>query len=167
MAIVLRDQTALRAAPRDSAPQQAQLWQGEVVEVRGERLDYLQVWDHVRERGGFVRASQVHRSRLGAADAPGLLTLMAFTRQSSGQEALGIGLTAAYLQASASRPATRRTRPPRRRSLPTSKSRAGTVSTSRASSATAGCRFATTAMPSGASSRDPPSRCNRRAPCWR
>jgi len=99
MAIVLRDQTALRAAPRDSAPPQAQLWQGEVVEVRGERLDYLQVWDHVRERGGFVRASQVHRSRLGAADAPGLLTLIAFTRQSSGQEALGIGLTAAYLQA--------------------------------------------------------------------
>ena len=99
MAIVLRDQTALRAAPRDSAPQQAVLWQGEVLEVRGERLDYLQVWDHVRERGGFVRASQVHRSRLGAADAPGLLTLIAFTRQSSGSEALGIGLTAAYLQA--------------------------------------------------------------------
>jgi len=99
MAIVLRDQTALRAAPRDSAPQQAVLWQGEVLEVRGERLDYLQVWDHVRERGGFVRASQVHRSRLGAADAPGLLTLIALTRQSSGHEALGIGLTAAYLQA--------------------------------------------------------------------
>jgi hypothetical protein len=99
MAIVLRDQTALRAAPRDSAPQQAVLWQGEALEVRGERLDYLQVWDHVRERGGFVRASQVHRSRLGAADAPGLLTLIAFTRQASGNEALGIGLTAAYLQA--------------------------------------------------------------------
>ncbi|MGZ8260871.1 MAG: hypothetical protein ACXWUL_10025, partial [Caldimonas sp.] len=40
MAIVMRDQTALRAAPRDSAPQQAVLWQGEVIEVRGERLDY-------------------------------------------------------------------------------------------------------------------------------
>jgi hypothetical protein len=98
-AIVLRDQTALRAAPRDSAPQQAVLWQGEVLEVRGERLDYLQVWDHVRERGGFVRASQVHRSRLGAADASGLLTLVAFTSESAGSEALGIGLTAAYLQA--------------------------------------------------------------------
>jgi len=75
------------------------LWQGEALEVRGERLDYLQVWDHVRERGGFVRASQVHQSRLGAADAQSLLTLVAFTRQSSGNEALGIGLTAAYLQA--------------------------------------------------------------------
>ena len=99
MAIVLRDQTALRAAPRDSAPQQAVLWQGEALEVRGERLDYLQVWDPVRERGGFVRASQVHRSRLGAADAPALLTLVTFTRQSTGSEALGIGLVAAYLQA--------------------------------------------------------------------
>lgn len=99
MAIVLRDRTALRAAPRDSAAQQAVLWQGEVVEVRGERLDYLQVWDHVRERGGFVRASQVHRSRLGAAEAPGLLTLVAYTRESSGSESLGIGLSAAYLQA--------------------------------------------------------------------
>ena len=99
MALVLRDQTALRAAPHDSAPQQAVLWQGEALEVRGERLDYLQVWDPVRERGGFVRASQVHRSRLGAADAQSLLTLVAFTRQSSGSEALGIGLTAAYLQA--------------------------------------------------------------------
>ena len=100
MAIVLRDQTALRAAPRDSAPQQAVLWQGEVVEVRGERLDYLQVWDHVRERGGFVRASQVHRSRLGAADAPGAAGAGRASRASRpGSEALGIGLTAAYLQA--------------------------------------------------------------------
>jgi hypothetical protein len=98
-AIVLRDQTALRAAPRDSASPQALLWQGEVLEVRGERLDYLQVWDHVRERGGFVRASQVHRSRLDASDAAGLLALVDFTRESAGSEALGIALTAAYLKA--------------------------------------------------------------------
>jgi hypothetical protein len=98
-AIVLRDRTALRAAPRDSAAQQAVLWQGEALEVRGERLDYLQVWDPVRERGGFVRASQVHRTRLGAADATRLLTLLSFTRESAGSEALGIGLTAAYLRA--------------------------------------------------------------------
>ena len=98
-AIVLRDQTALRLAPHGSATQQAVLWQGEILEVRGERLDHLQVWDPVRERGGFVRASQVHRSRLGAADAPGLLALVAFTRESAGSEALGIGLAAAYLKA--------------------------------------------------------------------
>ena len=33
--------------------------------MRGERLDYLQVWDHRRERGGFVEASQVRRTALG------------------------------------------------------------------------------------------------------
>ena len=37
--IVVRDQTSLRAAPRDAAQQQALLWQGEVVEIRGERRD--------------------------------------------------------------------------------------------------------------------------------
>ena len=52
-AIVVQDQASLRAAPRDGAQQQTVLWQGEVLEVRGERLDYLQVWDHKRERGGF------------------------------------------------------------------------------------------------------------------
>ena len=66
-AIVVRDQTPLRAAPRDSAQQQAVLWQGEAVEVRGERMDYLQVYDHRRERGGFVRASQVRRVARHAA----------------------------------------------------------------------------------------------------
>jgi hypothetical protein len=99
VAIVLRDRTSLRAAPRDSAPQQAVLWQGELLEVRGERLDYLQVWDHARERGGFVHASQLHRSTLAEAEAPGLLALIAFTRDSVGREALGLGLTAAWLGA--------------------------------------------------------------------
>ena len=53
VAIVTQDQTALRAAPRDSAAQQAVLWQGDALEVRGRRLDYLQVYDHRRERAGF------------------------------------------------------------------------------------------------------------------
>jgi hypothetical protein len=99
MAIVATDQAQLRAAPRESAPAQAQLWQGEVLEVRGERLDYLQVWDHRRERGGYVRASQVRRTGLTAAEAPGLLAVLRFLRESPGAESLGIGLAAAYLQA--------------------------------------------------------------------
>lgn len=37
-AIVVQDQASLRAAPRDGAQQQASLWQGEVLEIRGERL---------------------------------------------------------------------------------------------------------------------------------
>ena len=98
-AIVTSDQAALRAAPRDSAQQQAQLWQGEMLEVRGERLDYLQVYDHKRERAGYVRASQVRRTSLAPAEAPELLSVLRFVQDRPGSEALGMGLAAAYLQA--------------------------------------------------------------------
>lgn len=98
-AIIIQDRVPLRAAPRDSARQHALLWQGEVVEVRGERMDYLQVYDHKRERGGFVRASQVHRTALTAAEAPELLSIVRFLRDTPGAEALGIGFAAAYIQA--------------------------------------------------------------------
>jgi hypothetical protein len=98
-AIVTSDQVALRASPRASAPVQAQLWQGEWLEVRGERLDDLQVWDPVRERGGYVKASQVRRSALTASDAPDLLAVLRFLRDAPGAESLGIGLAAGYLLA--------------------------------------------------------------------
>src|SRR5688500_4481442 len=98
-AIVTTDQAVLRASPREGAPQQAQLWQGEVLEVRGERLDYLQVWDHARERGGYVKASQVRRTALTPAEAPELLAVLRFIREAPGAESLGIGLAAAWLQA--------------------------------------------------------------------
>ena len=102
-AIVVQDQASLRAAPRDGAQQQASLWQGEVLEVRGERLDYLQVWDHKRERGGFIRAADVRRVALTEAEAPALLAVMRFVQETPGAEALGIGLAAAYLQAAPAR----------------------------------------------------------------
>ena len=38
-AIVVQDQASLRSALRQSAQQQTTLWQGEVLEVRGERMD--------------------------------------------------------------------------------------------------------------------------------
>ncbi len=98
-AMVIQDQAALRAAPRDSAQQQAMLWQGEVLEVRGERMDYLQVWDHKRERGGFIRAAQVRRSDLAASDANDLLGVARFVRDTPGAEAMGIGTVAAFLKA--------------------------------------------------------------------
>lgn len=98
-AIVATDAAVLRASPRDSAPQQAQLWQGEVLEVRGERLDYLQVWDPARERGGYVKASQVRRTALTANEAPDLLAVLRFLREAQGAESLGIGVAAAWLQA--------------------------------------------------------------------
>ncbi len=98
-AIVTANEASLRAAPRDSAQQQAQLWQGELLEVRGERMDYLQVYDHKRERAGFVRASQVRRTALSPSEAPELLSVLRFVASNPGNEALGIGLAAAYIKA--------------------------------------------------------------------
>ena len=83
-AIVAQDHTALRAGPRDSTPIQAVLWQGDALEVRGQRLDYLQVYDHRRERAGYVRASQVRTTRLGAEDAAELLSVLRFVRDLPG-----------------------------------------------------------------------------------
>jgi hypothetical protein len=98
-AIITRDRTSLRAAPRASAQQQALLWQGEMVEVRGERLDYLHVYDYKRERSGFVHASHARRIKLTTGEAPDLLAVVRFLRDTPGAEALGIGLTVAYIHA--------------------------------------------------------------------
>jgi hypothetical protein len=99
VAIVTQDQAPLRAAPRDSAAQQAVLWQGDALEVRGERLGYLQVYDHRRERSGYVLASQVRGNSLRPQEAPELLAVLRFVRDTPGAEALGIGYAAAYLKA--------------------------------------------------------------------
>lgn len=99
VAIVVGDQTALRPAPRDSAKPNALLWQGETLEIRGERLDYLQVYDHRIERGGFVSAKSVRRMSVEPANAPELLAVIRFLRDTAGSEALGIGYAALYIQA--------------------------------------------------------------------
>ncbi|BAL22553.1 hypothetical protein [Azoarcus sp. KH32C] len=99
IAIVTQDQAALRAAPRDSAAQQAVLWAGDSLEIRGEKGDYLQVYDHRRERAGYIPASQVRVQSLAPEAAPELLTVVRFLKDSAGSEALGIGYAAAYLKA--------------------------------------------------------------------
>jgi hypothetical protein len=99
VAIVIQDRTVLRATPRNSGQEQAVLWQGETVEVRAERLDYLQIYDHRRERAGFVRANQVRRVELTPEAAPELLSVVRFLRDTAGNEALGIALAAAYVEA--------------------------------------------------------------------
>lgn len=98
-AIVVLDSTALRAAARDSAQQQAVLWQGDVLEVRGQRMDFLQVYDHRRERAGFVRNAQVRVLSTQPDAAPDLLAVVRFLRDTPGAEALGIAYAAAYLKA--------------------------------------------------------------------
>jgi len=99
IAIVTQDQAAMRAAPKGSAQQHAQLWQGEALEIRGERMDWVQVYDYRRERGGYVRASQLKRVVLDAPEAPELLSVVRFVRDTPGLEALGIAFAAAYVQA--------------------------------------------------------------------
>lgn len=99
LALVAQDGVALRAGPRDAAPQQALLAAGDALEIRGERLDHLQVYDHRRERAGFVRAAQVRRIELSPAQAPQLLAVLRFLRDAPGSESLGIAYGAAYLRA--------------------------------------------------------------------
>jgi len=101
LAIVTQDQLPLRAAPRESAQAQAVLWQGDALEVRGSRGDFLQVYDHRRERAGYVRATRVRQVDLQPAAAPELLSVMRFLRDTPGAEALGISYGAAYLKAAA------------------------------------------------------------------
>lgn len=98
VAIVTHDRVVLRSAPRASAQVNATLWQGEALEVRGERLDWLQVYDYRRERGGFVRATQVRRLALTAEEAPELLAVVRFLRNVPRAETLGIALATLYLQ---------------------------------------------------------------------
>lgn len=98
-AIITQNQTALRAAPRDSAKQQAVMWQGEVVEIRGVRMDYLQVYDYKRERGGYIKADQVRLTKFAADEAPELLAGVRYTYNTLGAETLGIGYAAAYIKA--------------------------------------------------------------------
>ncbi len=99
VAIVTQDQATLRAGPTSASARQAVLWQGELLEIRGRRRDYLQVYDYRRERGGYVHADLVRVQPVTEAEAPQLLAVMRFLRDSPGFEALGIAYVAAYLRA--------------------------------------------------------------------
>lgn len=99
LAIVTEDQLALRAAPIDSAPQQAVLWAGDSLEIRGEQGDFLKVYDHRHERAGYVKTPAVRLQSMAPADAPELLAVVRFLRDTRGAEALGIAYGAAYLKA--------------------------------------------------------------------
>lgn len=98
-ALVTQDASALRAAPSGTATVQALLAPGDLVEVRGERLDFLQVYDHGRERAGYLRATQVRPLQTTPAEAPALLAVLRFLREQPGAESLGIAYAAAYLRA--------------------------------------------------------------------
>jgi len=99
LAIVVQDHAALRAAPSSGATELATLWQGDVLEVRGERPGYLKVYDYRRERGGYLKSEAARSIGLTEAEAPALLAVLRFLRDSPGAEALGVSYGAAYLKA--------------------------------------------------------------------
>ena len=99
LAIVVQDRTPLRAAPSVRATELTTLWQGEVLEVRDERAGYLKVYNYRRERGGYVKTEAVRAISLDESEAPALLAVLRFLRDSAGSEALGISYGAAYLKA--------------------------------------------------------------------
>ncbi len=99
LAIVVQDHAALRAAPRSGATELTRLWQGDVLEVRGEHAGYLKVYDYRRERGGYLREDAARQVDLAETAASDLLAVVRFLRESPGSEALGISYAAAYLKA--------------------------------------------------------------------
>lgn len=94
--LVLQEGAALRIAPKDGSPEQARLTRGEALELRGERLDWLQVWDYRRERGGFVRRSQLLQL---PSDRQALRAQLQLALPQEGQEGLALALGSAFVQA--------------------------------------------------------------------
>src|SRR4029077_16097218 len=79
VALVAEDPAILRNAPRDDAPAEASLWRGDWLEVRGESAGFLRVYDHRRERAGYVRPTQVRVYQMDqAATAPDLAAVVRF-----------------------------------------------------------------------------------------
>ncbi len=99
LAIVVQDHTALRAAPRSNSTELTELWQGDLLEIRGERAGFLRVYNPRNERGGYLRSESVRPLSFSETDAPALLAVLRFLRETPGSEALGISYGAAYLKA--------------------------------------------------------------------
>jgi hypothetical protein len=99
LAIVVQDHASVRAAPKSSATELTTLWQGDVLEIRGQSAGYLKVYNYRRERGGYLKSEAVRPVAFNEAHAPELLAILRFLRDTPGSEALGISYGAAYLKA--------------------------------------------------------------------
>src|SRR6185369_513463 len=98
-AIVTQDATPLRAAAKQTAAQQTMVYAGDLLELRGERQGWLQVYDYRHERPGYVRPWQVRAFPVDEKSAVELAAVIDFVRDQPGAESLGIGLVALYLRA--------------------------------------------------------------------
>jgi len=97
-AVVVGDHVALRATADRTAAQQAVLWKGDWLEVRGEKKGWLKVYDHRHERAGWIAAKAVKQIELEEASAPAVRAVVDFVRDTPGQESLGIAYAAIYLK---------------------------------------------------------------------
>jgi hypothetical protein len=97
-AVVAGDKVALRATPDRTGAQQAQLWKGDWLEVRGARKGWLQVYDHRHERPGWIAQQHVRVVELDDKAAPGLRAIVDFVRDQPGSESLGIAYAGLYMK---------------------------------------------------------------------
>ncbi len=69
------------------------------MEVRGQGAGFLKVYDHRRERPGYLKPSQVRVYALDEATVPELRAIVRFLREAAGSESLGIAYAALALKA--------------------------------------------------------------------
>lgn len=97
-AVIGGDHVVLRASPGRAAAQQAVLWRGDWVEVRGEQRGWLKVYDHRHERPGWLARPSARVVELDEKSAPVLRAVVEFLRDAPGSESLGIAYAALYMK---------------------------------------------------------------------
>jgi hypothetical protein len=97
-AVIAGDHVVLRASPSRTAAQQAVLWRGDWLEVRGEQRGWLKVYDHRHERPGWIARPSARTVELDDQAAPALRTVVEFLRDAPGSESLGIAYAGLYMK---------------------------------------------------------------------
>jgi hypothetical protein len=97
-AVIAGDHVVLRASPSRTAAQQAVLWRGDWLEVRGEQRGWLKVYDHRHERPGWVARPAARIVELDDKAAPALRAVVEFLRDTWGSESLGIAYAGLYMK---------------------------------------------------------------------
>jgi hypothetical protein len=97
-AVIANDHVVLRASPTRTAAQQAVLWRGDWLEVRGEQRGWLKVYDHRHERPGWVARPSARTVELDDHAAPALRAVVEFLRDAPGSESLGIAYAGLYMK---------------------------------------------------------------------
>jgi hypothetical protein len=97
-AVIAGDHVVLRASPSRTAAQQAVLWRGDWLEVRGEQRGWLKVYDHRHERPGWVARPSARTVELDDQSAPALRAVVEFLRDAPGSESLGIAYAGLYMK---------------------------------------------------------------------